>query len=143
MHGPVPSPSCQNVAIVWLPLDAEDSVVVVAQVPSLELLRLSLVEQPAVDLPQLTREGVVSSLRADLARLKHLVVLFRCRCTFLEKRSCLEVACQYYREPSECVARKACLSSLLGFMANPVTGEGSWLLRTNWVFSDWRGGYFG
>lgn len=75
MHGPVPSPSCQNVAIVWLPLDAEDSVVVVAQVPSLELLRLSLVEQPAVDLPQLTREGVVSSLRADLARLKHLVVL--------------------------------------------------------------------
>ncbi len=111
--------------------------------PSLELLCLSLVEQAAVDLAQLTREGIMSSLGTYLASLQHLAVLLGCRYTFLEKRSCLEVACQYSRDPSEWVARKACLSSLLGFIANPVTGERSWLLRTNCVFSNWRPSYSG
>lgn len=103
----------------------------VTQMPSFKLLCFSLVEESAVDLAKLAREGIVSSFRADLAGLKHLIVLNLYLCTFLEKRSCLEVACQYSREPSECVARNACLSSLFGFMASPVTGEGSWLLRTN------------
>ena len=85
----------------------------------------------------------MSPLGADLACLKHLAVLIGHLITFLEKRSCLEVACQYSKDPSECVARKACLSFSLGFMANPVTGERSWLLRTYCVFSDWEKGYFG
>ena len=143
VHCLIPPSSSQHVVIVGLPLDAEDSIVVVAQVPSLELLRLPLVEQAAVDLAQLAREGIMGSLGTYLACLQHLVVLLGYRYTFLEKRSCLEVACQYSNDPSEWVARKACRSSLLGFMANPVTGERSWLLRTYCVFSVWERCYFG
>jgi hypothetical protein len=116
MHGSIPPPCSQHVIIIRLPFNAENSIVMIPQMSSLELLRLSLVEQTAVNSAQLAREGIVRSQGTDFASLEH---------TFLEKRSCLEVACQYSNEPSECVARKECLSSLLGFIASPVTGEAS------------------
>jgi hypothetical protein len=125
MHGSIPSPCSQHVIIIRLPFNAENSIVMIPQMSSLELLRLSLVEQTAVNSAQLAREGIVRSQGTDFASLEHFAMLFRYENTFLEKRSCLEVACQYSNEPSECVARKECLSSLLGFIASPVTGEAS------------------
>ena len=54
------------------------------------------------------------------------------KCTFFEKRSWLEVACQYSKVPSECVAINACLKLVvLGLLDNPVTGEWSPPFSTN------------
>ena len=139
----IPSSSSQYVVIIWLPFYTEYSVIMVAEMSCLKLLCFSLVKKTVVNLSQFTREGIMSSLGTNLACLEHFVMLLGYQFTFLEKRSCLEVACQYSRDPSEWVARKACLSSLLGFMANPVTGERSWLLSTYCVFSDWRRCYSG
>ena len=54
--------------------------------------------------------------------------------TFFEKRSWLDVACQYCRVPYEWVAMRACRSWVLFWLlARPVTGDRSSSLRTNWT----------
>ena len=73
---------------------------------------------------------------AYLASLEHFIVLNSTWCTFLVNSSWFEVACQYSSLPYECVASRACLSWLLqGLEANPVTGDWSSPLRTNWTLS--------
>lgn len=91
----VPSPACHYVVIFRVPFQAEDSVVMLSQVTSFNLLRFSLVEQTESYPTMLSWKSVMSSFRADFACLKHFVILSRPGDTFLEKRSCPEVACQY------------------------------------------------
>ena len=136
VDGAVPAAAQQDVRVVRVPLEAEDAVLVVAQVPSFQLGRFSFVEVAHQDLSEFSREGVVASSWADLAGLQHLLVLDRISLTFFWKRSWREVACQYSRVPSECVAMKACRRlSLLGLKASPVTGEWSVPLSTYCTFS--------
>lgn len=90
----------------------------------LQFLRLTLIQVGYQHSAMFSSEGVVAARRADLTGLQHFVVLSEQRGTFFWKSNWREVACQYSRVPSECVAMNAFRRfSLLGLNAKPVTGE--------------------
>ena len=83
----VPSSAKQDVVVGWVPLKAKNSVVVFAEMASLHLSRLPLVQLPESNPADLPRESIVRSLRTYLARLQHLVVLSYTTTTFFENSS--------------------------------------------------------
>ena len=87
VHGLVPSSAQQDVVVGWIPLKAKNSVVVFAEMTSLHLSRLPLVQLPESNPADLPRKSIVRSLRTYLARLQHLVVLSKTTATFFENSS--------------------------------------------------------
>lgn len=113
------------------------------QMSTFQIMCLSLVQLTHQDSAHLPCECVVTACWTNFACLQHFIVLNDSRGTFFWKRSWREVACQYSRVPSECVAMKALRRvSLFGFEASPVTGELSDPSSTYWTFSLYRLEYF-
>ena len=132
----VPAAAEQDVVIEGIPLKAENSVLVRSQMPAFQVVGFSLVKLSHQHSAQLSSEGVVTASGTDFASLQHFVVLNCEKDTFFWKRSWREVACQYSRVPSECVAMNALRKFyLLGLLAKPVTGELSDPIRTYCTFS--------
>ena len=115
------------------------------QMSVLHLNRVTFIEMSKQNFTLLPPKRIIGPLRVDFASLDHGRILSFVGCTFLVKRICLEVACQYSRVPYECVTISAWrMLVLFGLWANPVTGEWSSLFNINWTlclkiltFSDW------
>lgn len=109
---------------------------------SFEFLCFSFIQMAYKYLSQFSSKGIMTASWADFTSLKHFIILNYTIFTFFWKRSCLDVACQYYRVPLEWVAINACLSCLFGFDASPVTGELSDPFNIYCTFSTLANYYF-
>ena len=69
MNSAVPPAAKQNVVIEWVPLKTENSVLVSAQMATLQVLGLSFVEVSDQDSAELSCEGVVAAGGANFASL--------------------------------------------------------------------------
>jgi len=69
MNSAVPPAAKQNVVIEWVPLKTENSVLVSAQMATLQVLGLSFVEVSDQDSAKLSCEGVVAAGGANFASL--------------------------------------------------------------------------